>query len=61
MKENAVGIQNVVANVGLEMLSCAPDKSRVHSMGLTNLPFALPTNGAFWGPSQERLYSVLVM
>jgi hypothetical protein len=49
------GICNSVSShTPLRMLSCAPDKSRVHGMGLMNTPFALEDNEAFWGHPQDR-------
>lgn len=36
------------------MLSAAPDKSRVGSIGLFSTPFLLPENKAFWGPPQDQ-------
>ena len=48
------GIVNHVKNMGgLKMLSCAPDKSRVHSFGLMVTPFATRDNFAWWGHPQE--------
>ena len=48
------GICNAVnSHKPLRMLSCAPDKSRVHGMGLMSTPFALEDNSAFWGHPQD--------
>lgn len=49
-----VGVQEVVGPVP-RRLSCAPDKSRVHSMALLNTAFVLPTNQAFWGVPQVSM------
>ena len=44
------------------MLSCAPDKSRVKSMGILSCPFVLPSNAAWWGvPQVVRLNVGLLM
>ena len=35
-------------------MSCAPDKSRVHSMGLGSTAFAIPGNTGWWGAPQDQ-------
>jgi hypothetical protein len=42
----------------LLMISAAPDKSRVGSIGLSCTPFVLPNNTAFWGCPQEAVIRV---
>ena len=52
---NALYWQECCTTVGREplQLSCAPDKSRVHRMGLLNCPFVTPGNALAWGPPQD--------
>ena len=48
---------NVVATLNrapLTMLSCCPDKSGVHAMGLFSSVYALPSNEAWWGAPQAQ-------
>ena len=48
------GIIRAVNREPLLMVSAAPDKSRVGSIGLSSAPFVLPSGIAWWGPPQDR-------
>ena len=50
---HAVGIRNKLASQPVDFLCCAPDKSSVGSLSLSNTPFFLADNTAFWGCPQE--------
>ena len=39
----------------LLFISAAPDKSRVHSIGMNNTIFAMPGNLAWWGAPQDTV------
>ena len=47
------GIRRALRSKPLRMLSCAPDKSSVDSIGMFNSPYALPDNFVFWGAPQD--------
>ena len=47
------GINNEMQRRPLLMISAAPDKSRVQSIGMFCCPYVLPNGKAFWGPPQE--------
>jgi len=50
---HAVGIRNKLASQPVDFLCCAPGKSSVGSLSLSNTPFSLADNTAFWGCPQE--------
>ena len=47
------GGREKIASEPLLMLSCAPDKARVQTMGVFSTPFVLEDNTAFWGCPQD--------
>lgn len=47
-----MGVQAATMGSKPMRLSCAPDKSRVHSMGMMNTAFVLPNGTGFWGVPQ---------
>lgn len=47
------GVIRETSREPVTMVSCAPDKSRVGSIGLSSSPFLLPSGTAFWGCPQE--------
>ena len=49
------GIQSEFDKKPPDMLSCAPDKSRVHSYCMFSTVFAFPWNAAFWGHPRDLL------